>query len=87
MARSWTRAQIVVFQQKEFERKERLTEARRTRNKTRSKGYNQQFQGCGPQAKLTQEQIKKAVLKGTIPFAVANSGATATYVKPEEEQQ
>lgn len=40
-----------------------------------------QLQGCGRQAKLTEQEIKAVTLAGTIPTAVVDSGVSSTCVK------
>ena len=52
----------------------------------RAHRYKEQFQGCGYAKKLAKEQFKQAVLDGHIPYAVADSECTTTYVKPIEQQ-
>ena len=67
-------------------RKEKRAQQRKTVRLERTRGYNEQFQGCGYKKKLTKEQLKRAVLDGLIPYAVADSGCTTTCVKPLEKQ-
>lgn len=49
-------------------------------------GASNQFQGCGYSSKLTDAQINKATIHGTIPLAVVDSGATTTCMKKMHEQ-
>ena len=62
--------------------KEKRAQQRRAVRLERTQGYNEQFQGCGYNKKLTKEQLRVAVLDGLIPYAVADSGCTTTCVKP-----
>ena len=67
-------------------RKEKRAQQRRAVRLERTQGYNEQFQGCGYKTKLTKEQLRRAVLDGLIPYAVADSGCTTTCVKPLKKQ-
>ena len=84
--RSWKKAQELGLQLKEESKKRQRARARKARKERKEAKQTSQQQGCGEQ-QLTQEQIKEGVLKGTIPFAVADSGATSSCVQPIGEQK
>ena len=86
VTRARTRALAAESALQALARKERSKQQRRSVRVERTRGYKEQFQGCGYNKKLTKEQLRVAVLDGLIPYAVADSGCTTTCVKPLQKQ-